>query len=78
MPRHKGEIGTAVGQLDAVLGALEVLPFEAPADSLYGVLRARLEQAGQPIGASDLSNSLILDIIGDWSYRLATPSRSSP
>jgi tRNA(fMet)-specific endonuclease VapC len=41
-------------QLDAVLGALEVLPFEAPADSVYGVLRARLEQAGQPIGGNDL------------------------
>src|SRR5262249_37403469 len=43
--------GTArlLAQLDAVLGALEVLPFEAPADGVYGVLRARLEQAGQPI-----------------------------
>jgi tRNA(fMet)-specific endonuclease VapC len=41
-------------QLDAVLGALEVLPFEAPADSVYGVLRARLEQTGQPIGGNDL------------------------
>lgn len=41
-------------QLDAVLGALEVLPFEAPADAAYGVLRARLEQAGQPIGGNDL------------------------
>jgi len=30
------------------------LPFEAPADSVYGVLRARLEQAGQPIGGNDL------------------------
>src|SRR5271167_3312244 len=27
-------------QLDAVLGALEVSPFEASADSVYGVLRA--------------------------------------
>jgi tRNA(fMet)-specific endonuclease VapC len=41
-------------QLDAVLGALEVLPFEAPADAAYGLLRARLEQAGQPIGGNDL------------------------
>jgi len=37
-----------------VLGALEVLPFEAPADASYGLLRARLEQAGQPIGGNDL------------------------
>jgi tRNA(fMet)-specific endonuclease VapC len=41
-------------QLDAVLGALEVLAFEAPADAAYGLLRARLEQAGRPIGANDL------------------------
>ncbi len=41
-------------QLEAVLGALEVLPFERPADSAYGLLRTRLEQAGTPIGANDL------------------------
>jgi tRNA(fMet)-specific endonuclease VapC len=41
-------------QLEAVLGALEVLPFEAPADAAYGLLRTRLEQAGKPIGANDL------------------------
>ncbi len=37
-----------------MLGVLEVLPFEAPADAAYGELRARLEQAGQPIGGNDL------------------------
>lgn len=41
-------------QLEAVLGALDVLPLEAPADAAYGRLRARLERAGQPIGANDL------------------------
>lgn len=41
-------------QLRTVLGALEVLPFEIPADAVYGLLRARLEQAGRPIGANDL------------------------
>lgn len=41
-------------QLDAVLGALEVLPFETPADTAYGLLRTRLERAGKPIGANDL------------------------
>src|SRR5260370_4240024 len=41
-------------QLEAVLGALEVLPFETPADAAYGLLRTRLEQAGRPIGAHDL------------------------
>jgi tRNA(fMet)-specific endonuclease VapC len=41
-------------QLEAVLGALEVVPFEAPADTAYGRLRARLERSGQGIGANDL------------------------
>jgi tRNA(fMet)-specific endonuclease VapC len=41
-------------QVQAVLGALEILPFESPADSTYGMLRARLEKAGRPIGANDL------------------------
>src|SRR4030081_198681 len=41
-------------QLEAVLGALEVLPFEVPAAAVYGLLRTRLEQAGRPIGANDL------------------------
>jgi tRNA(fMet)-specific endonuclease VapC len=41
-------------QVDAVLGAIEVLAFEPPADMTYGALRARLEQMGRPIGANDL------------------------
>lgn len=41
-------------QLEAVLGALDVLPFEAPADTVYGRIRARLEHTGQPIGGNDL------------------------
>jgi tRNA(fMet)-specific endonuclease VapC len=41
-------------QLKAVLGALEVLPFETPADAAYGLLRTRLERAGTPIAANDL------------------------
>jgi tRNA(fMet)-specific endonuclease VapC len=41
-------------QLAAVLDTIEVLPFEATADATYGLLRARLEQKGTPIGANDL------------------------
>ncbi|HEY9870697.1 MAG TPA: type II toxin-antitoxin system VapC family toxin [Candidatus Obscuribacterales bacterium] len=41
-------------QLDAVLGAMDVLPFAAPADAIYGRLRHQLEQAGKLIGANDL------------------------
>ena len=41
-------------QLEAVLGALTVLPFEPPADAAYGLIRASLERAGKPIGGNDL------------------------
>jgi len=41
-------------QLEAVLGVLEILPFETPADAAYGQIRTRLEQAGTPIGGNDL------------------------
>jgi tRNA(fMet)-specific endonuclease VapC len=41
-------------QLDAVLGAMEVVALEAPADATYGAIRAALERTGQPIGANDL------------------------
>ena len=43
-----------MAQLEVVLSALEILPFDAPADKTYGLLRARLEQIGKPIGANDL------------------------
>ena len=41
-------------QLEAVLGALEVLPFKAPADAAYGLLRTRLGRVDPSIGANDL------------------------
>lgn len=41
-------------QLERVLGALQVLPFETPADAVYGRLRAALERAGTPIGGNDM------------------------
>ena len=41
-------------QLESILSALEVVPFDSPADEVYGELRARLEEFGQPIGPNDL------------------------
>ena len=41
-------------QLEVVLGAVDVLALEQPVDAVYGELRARLERAGQSIGANDL------------------------
>ena len=41
-------------QVETVLEALDVLPFEAPADVIYGRLRTDLERRGQPMGSNDL------------------------
>jgi len=41
-------------QVEAVLRALEILPFEAPADAIYTRIRAGLERAGRPIEGNDL------------------------
>lgn len=41
-------------QLERVLRALTILPFEEPADRAYGDLRAQLEAAGVPTGGNDM------------------------
>src|SRR5205085_9813662 len=41
-------------QLESILSALEVVPFDSPADEVYGELRARLEEFGQLIRPNDL------------------------
>jgi tRNA(fMet)-specific endonuclease VapC len=40
--------------VEDLLGEIDVLPFEVPADSDYGAIRASLEAAGTPIGSNDL------------------------
>lgn len=40
--------------VDDLLGEIEVLPLELPADADYGAIRAALEAAGAPIGGNDL------------------------
>ena len=41
-------------QLETVLSALEIVPFESPADTHYAKPRTKLEAAGTPIGGNDL------------------------
>jgi tRNA(fMet)-specific endonuclease VapC len=41
-------------RVETILGALDVLPFEAPADVIYGRLRSHFERRGQPMGGNDL------------------------
>ena len=40
--------------VEDLLGEIDVLPLEAPADVEYGRIRAGLEAAGTPIGSNDL------------------------
>ena len=40
--------------VEDLLGEIDVLPLEIPADSEYGSIRAELEAAGRPIGGNDL------------------------
>ncbi|MFT4078678.1 type II toxin-antitoxin system VapC family toxin [Rhodomicrobium sp.] len=41
-------------QLNLVLATIDILPFEAPADTTYAALRSNLEREGQLIGNNDL------------------------
>jgi tRNA(fMet)-specific endonuclease VapC len=40
--------------VEDLLGEIDVLPFEVPADTEYGGIRAELEAAGKAIGGNDL------------------------
>jgi tRNA(fMet)-specific endonuclease VapC len=51
-------------QVEAVLGVIDTLPFDSPADEIYGSIRTHLELAGTPIGGNDLliaAQALTLD-----------------
>jgi tRNA(fMet)-specific endonuclease VapC len=53
-------------QVESVLGVIDTLPFDSPADEIYGSIRTQLELAGTPIGGNDLliaAQSLALDHI---------------
>lgn len=43
-----------LAQVETILGSIEILPFDVPADAEYGGIRAELEAAGKPIGPNDL------------------------
>ncbi len=55
-----------IAQVDTLLGALEILPLETPADLVYGAIRDALETIGAPIGANDLliaAHALAVDCV---------------
>lgn len=41
-------------QLERILSAIDIQPFDAPADAAYARLRVQLEAAGAPIGGNDM------------------------
>ncbi len=43
-----------LSRVQAVLATVDIVPFDVPADTRYGVLRSELEAAGKPIGPTDL------------------------
>lgn len=50
----KRQSARLAGRVEAALSTIDVLPFDVPADTEYGRIRAELEAAGQPIGPTDL------------------------
>jgi tRNA(fMet)-specific endonuclease VapC len=40
--------------VEGLLGGINVLPFDVPADAEYGAIREELETGGTPIGSNDL------------------------
>jgi tRNA(fMet)-specific endonuclease VapC len=43
-----------LAQVEAILGSIEILAIDVPADAEYAGIRAELEAAGKPIGPNDL------------------------
>ena len=43
-----------LAQIEAILGSVEILSFDVPADTEYAGIRAELEAAGKPIGPNVL------------------------
>lgn len=52
--------------IESILSALEILPFEEPAERYYAALRHHLEKSGTPIGPNDMliaAHALASDLI---------------
>jgi tRNA(fMet)-specific endonuclease VapC len=52
-------------QVEAVLRAIDIQPFDSPADEIYASIRTQLELGGTPIGSNDLiiaAQTVMLDL----------------
>jgi tRNA(fMet)-specific endonuclease VapC len=43
-----------ITQVDRILSAIKVLPYDVPSDQHYAAIRCHLEQQGTPIGPNDM------------------------
>jgi tRNA(fMet)-specific endonuclease VapC len=43
-----------LANVEAILGSIQVMAFDVPADAEYGGIRSELDAAGKPIGPNDL------------------------
>ena len=62
---HQEKIFATYFAARSCVGCYGSLALEAPVDAIYGVIRAGLEQLGQPIGANDLlvaAHAMALDL----------------
>ena len=60
----KKESESLTRQVETILSAIDIQPFDTPADTIYAALRAKLEAAGKPIGGNDMliaAQALALD-----------------
>lgn len=62
---HKKNAKALTQQVNAILSAIDILPYDSPADQHYAKLRTTLEQKGTPIGPNDMliaAQALALDL----------------
>ena len=62
---EKAGRGRLFKQIETVLGAIEIAPFDASAAIAYGALRARLERMGRTIGGNDMLIAAHAIALGD-------------
>ncbi len=53
-----------LANVEAILGSIQILAFDVPADAEYGGIRADLEAAGKPIGPNDLLIAAHASVVG--------------
>lgn len=52
--------------VEDLLAEIDVMPFDSPADTIYGEIRAQLDAIGKPIGGNDLliaAHALAIDAV---------------